>query len=89
MLLNLSKNFSFQNENDMYNVGYFFTRDVMSDEALPAQNLWMVLKISVNDAEQLTFRIQKPTTILYQANEQIEAIIRTEAIALSSKTVAD
>lgn len=58
----------------------------MSDETLPAQNLWMVLKISVNDAEHVTFRIQKPTTILYQSNEQIEAIIRTEVFSLTNKT---
>ena len=78
MLLNLSKGFDFSREDESYHVDYRFTREKQAPP-LNGEDLFMILKVSVNHAAQKEFKILKPSSLLYKSNEEIESVIRAES----------
>lgn len=84
MLLNLSKTYDFNREDDAYHVDYLFTKE-KQEEVIAGDELFLILSVSVNNTASKTHRIKKPTSILYQSNEEIEKIIKTEAFTFSDQ----
>ena len=82
MILNLSKRFAFNNENNEYAVEYLFTKEI---EAKPAGNICLTLNISQNHAATTTIRLSKPTSVLYQSNELIEKMIEETIVSEKEK----
>jgi hypothetical protein len=76
MLLNLSKAFSFDNDNDNFKVDYIFIKN--TSEATP--QLWLVFNVSMNDSEKREYRLGMTQSTLYQNNETIEAMIKKETL---------
>jgi len=62
----------------VYQVNYYLTTDVLTDETLAADSLWLVISIDGNEDE--TFYLSKPASILKQPKEVIEIIVQRETI---------
>ena len=79
MILNLSKNFSFKRNEELYEVDYLFTNH---EESKTLTGLCLALNISINGSDKKHYEITKPTSILYLSNVEIEKIIEKDSIAL-------
>ena len=82
MILNLSKSFHFQKDQNEYNVDYIFKNEISTGSITPGISL--VLDVSVNEKQKTTYKLNKPTATLYQSNEDIEKMIRQEIISFSN-----
>ena len=83
MLINLSKSFCFNKNNNAYDVGYIFKNKEPESEARTAENIWLILTVSVNHADKRLYKIGKPASILYQSNDVIEKLIAAEVLSIS------
>jgi hypothetical protein len=79
MILNLSKNFSFKRNEELYEVDYLFTDH---KEPKTLTGLCLALNISINGSEKKHYEVSKPTSILYLSNAEIEKIIAEDSIEL-------
>ena len=79
MIVNLSKNFSFKRNEELYEVDYLFTNH---KESKTLTGLCLALNISINGSEKKHYEVSKPTSILYLSNAEIEKIIAEDSIAL-------
>ena len=84
MVLNLSKAFDFNSNDEAYHVDYLFTKDKQED--MPAgEDLFLIMHVSVNNNDSTIHKMRKPTSILYQSNEEIEKMIRDETFTFSNQ----
>jgi hypothetical protein len=79
MILNLSKNFSFKRNEELYEVDYLFTNH---EESKTLTGLCLALNISINGSDKKHYEMTKPTSILYLSNAEIEKIIAEDSIVL-------
>jgi hypothetical protein len=79
MIVNLSKNFSFKRNEELYEVDYLFTNH---NESKTLTGLCLTLKISINGSDKKHYEMTKPTSILYLSNAEIEKIIAEDSIVL-------
>jgi hypothetical protein len=79
MIVNLSKNFSFRRNEELYEVDYLFTNH---NESKTLIGLCLTLKISINGSDKKHYEMTKPTSILYLSNAEIEKIIEEDSFAL-------
>ncbi len=84
MLLNLSKGFDFNREDAAYHVDYLFTKE-KKEEPSTGDELFLIMHVSVNQSAQKTHKVKKPTSTLYQSNEEIENMIKSETFAFSDQ----
>ena len=77
MILDLSKRFAFNKENNEYIVEYRFTRE---NDAKLSGNIDLTLNVSLNHAAATTMKLSKPTSVLYQSNELIERMIEETVV---------
>ena len=79
MIVNLSKNFKFNREEKLYDIDYLFSNKTGIN---PTPGIFLNLNISVDGADKKSYQVNKPTSILYLSNEEIEKIIKDDSIAL-------
>ena len=79
MIVNLSKNFRFSRDEKFYDIDYLFSNKTGIN---PVPGIFLNLNISVDGAPKKSYQVNKPTSILYLSNEEIEKIIAEDSIAL-------
>ena len=83
MMLNLSRNFHFERNDQQYNVEYIFTNEQSKNDV--PNTICLILNVSVNKGKKKKHQISKPMNTLYQANEIIEKMIAEEAVLFYSE----
>lgn len=80
MIINLSKRFYFNRDENEYKGMYVFTNH-KSEEG--HSDVCLEMTVSVNEQEEKVYRVNKPTAVLFQSNEVIEEMVADEVIASS------
>jgi hypothetical protein len=80
MIINLSKHFYFNRDENEYKGMYIFT-NIKSKEG--HSDVCLELTVSVNEQEEKVYRVNKPTAVLFQSNDVIEEMIADEVMAFS------
>jgi hypothetical protein len=83
MLIGLHKSFSFSQDEDTYQVGYVFEKDVIQTNGLSQSDISLTVTFSKNDGGIITDKTNKASSILSQSNESIEKSIRTKILSLN------
>jgi hypothetical protein len=83
MLIGLHKSFSFSQDEDTYQVGYVFEKDVTEKNGLSQSDISLTVTFSKNDGDTITDKTNKASSILSQSNENIEKGIRTKILSLN------
>lgn len=79
MLLNLSKEVSFEHEKNLFHVGYLFRKQNDTSES---SRVCLVLEVSVNQSAIKMHTVNKPTATLYMSNEAIDTMVVEETISI-------
>jgi hypothetical protein len=80
MIINLSKQFYFNRDENEYKGMYVFTNS-KSEEG--HSDVCLELTVSVNEQEAKVYRVNKPTAVLFQSNDMIEEMVADEVMAFS------
>lgn len=80
MIINLSKPFHFRRDANEYSGVYMFKNHKSTD----GTDICLELKFSINEEEEKLYQINKPTAVLFQANDVIEDMIADEVVAFST-----
>jgi hypothetical protein len=81
MLIDLHKTFSFQEDKDVYQVGYVFEKDVSERSGSRQGDICLTITFSKNKGEKITDKTNKASSILSQSNEKIENEIRVKVLS--------
>ena len=79
MIVNVQKHFTFNREKQVYDIDYLFTNNKNGD---PVSSLFLTLNVSINGAEKKQHKLNKPTSILYLSNKEIEKLIEADMTSL-------
>jgi hypothetical protein len=80
MITNLVKPFYFTRDDKEYKGMYVFTNN--KSEKGPS-DVCLEMTVSVNEQEEKVYRVNKPTSVLFQSNDVIEEMIADEVVAFS------
>jgi outer membrane lipopolysaccharide assembly protein LptE/RlpB len=81
MILNLTKNFSFADGADNYEVTYSFSEEGKTKEVRLPGNIWLQFSCKGKDTA-CDYSIQVERSMLYQSNEAIEKIVAEKALKI-------
>lgn len=81
MLIDLHKTFSFNQGEDLYQVGYVFEKDVTEGNGLNHGDICLTVTFSKNQGGKITDKTNKASAILSQSNESIETSIKTKILS--------
>jgi len=81
MLLNLHKNFSFNQQKDIYQVGYVFQKDVIESDTPRQRDVCLIVTFSKNHGDKITDTTNKASSILSQSNENIQQFIEAKILS--------
>lgn len=77
MIINLSKPFHFSRDKNEYRGMYMFKSSKAEDGS---SDVRLVLNVSENEKEEKVYEVIKPTAVLFQSNDLIEAMIADEVV---------
>jgi len=81
MLIDLHKTFSFSQDQDIYQVGYVFEKDVSESNGLSQGDICLNVTFSKNQGAEIADKTSHASSILSQSNENIEKCIRTKILS--------
>ena len=81
MLIGLHKTFCFSQDEDTYQVGYVFEKDVPESNGLSQGDICLNVTFSKNHGGNITDKTTQASSILSQSNESIEKGIRTKILS--------
>jgi hypothetical protein len=81
MLIDLHKTFSFQEDKDIYQVGYVFKKGVAEKNDLNQGDICLTVTFSKNKGDKITDKTDHASSILSQSNENIEKGIRVKILS--------
>jgi hypothetical protein len=81
MLLNLHKTFSFNQQKDVYQVGYVFQKEAIESGEPRHGDVCLIVTFSKNHGDKITDRTNKAFSILSQSNESIQQFIEAKILS--------